>query len=78
MAVHEGGSVFAVDDDAPDEDDGLYLGTLDGRAAQLVDWDRTHRFCGQCAAPTAPVLSERARRYPRWRAAGLPIPPLRS
>ncbi len=22
-----------------------------GRAIQLVDWDRTHQFCGRCAAP---------------------------
>ena len=101
VAVHEGRSVFVVDDEAPDE--GLFLGTLDGRwcfavdvrddpdvnvalfrdlrqlwgtldevtwtvagrAAQLVDWDRTHRFCGQCATPTAPARGERARRCPR-------------
>jgi NAD+ diphosphatase len=101
VAVHEGRSVFVVDDDAPG--DGLFLGTLDGRwcfaidvrddpdvdltlfrdlrqlwgtldevtwtvagrAAQLVDWDRTHRFCGQCAAATEPARGERARRCPR-------------
>ena len=26
---------------------------LAGRALQLVDWDRTHQFCGRCGAPTA-------------------------
>ena len=90
VAVHEGRSVFVVDDDAPA--DGLFVGVLDGRwcyavdvrgdpsvdlglfsdlralwgtldettwtiagrAAQLVDWQRTHRFCGQCATPTEP------------------------
>lgn len=101
VAVHQGRSVFVVDDDAPS--DGMFLGLLDGRwcfavdvrddadvdpglfrdlrelwgaldevtwtlagrAAQLVDWDRTHRFCGQCATPTEPSRSERSRRCPR-------------
>jgi len=38
--------------------------TLAGRAVQLVEWDRTHRFCGRCATPTEPVAGERARRCP--------------
>ncbi len=101
VAVHEGRSVFVVDDEAPA--DGLFLGLLDdrwcyavdvrdeadvdldlfrdlralwgtldeitwtvaGRAAQLVDWQRTHRYCGQCATPTEPARRERARRCPR-------------
>ena len=25
---------------------------LAGRALQLVDWDRTHQFCGRCGTPT--------------------------
>jgi NAD+ diphosphatase len=24
-----------------------------GRAIQIVDWDRTHQFCGACGSPTA-------------------------
>ena len=36
-----------------------------GRAVQIVDWDRTHRFCGACAAETEPVAGERARACPR-------------
>ena len=35
-----------------------------GRAAQIVAWDRDHRFCGRCATPTEPVPGERARRCP--------------
>jgi NAD+ diphosphatase len=31
-----------------------------GRAVQLVEWARTHRFCGRCGEPTAPVPGERA------------------
>jgi NAD+ diphosphatase len=38
--------------------------TLAGRAVQLVDWDRTHRFCGRCATATEPAPGERARRCP--------------
>jgi NAD+ diphosphatase len=33
-----------------------------GKAVQIVDWDRTHRFCGRCGAPTERVAGERARR----------------
>jgi NAD+ diphosphatase len=35
-----------------------------GRALQVLEWDRTSRFCGACATPTAPVPGERARRCP--------------
>jgi NAD+ diphosphatase len=37
---------------------------LAGRAVQLVEWDRTHRFCGRCATPTEPSPGERAKRCP--------------
>ncbi|HVA89122.1 MAG TPA: NAD(+) diphosphatase [Chloroflexota bacterium] len=35
-----------------------------GRATQLLTWDRTHRFCGQCGAPTEAAPGERAMRCP--------------
>ena len=35
-----------------------------GRAVQLVEWARTHRFCGRCATPTEPARNERAMRCP--------------
>jgi NAD+ diphosphatase len=38
--------------------------TLAGRAVQLVEWERTHRFCGRCATPTEAAPGERARRCP--------------
>lgn len=38
--------------------------TLAGRAVQLLDWERSHRFCGRCATPTEPSTSERSRRCP--------------
>ena len=35
-----------------------------GRAVQLVEWARTHRFCGRCATPTEQQHGERAMRCP--------------
>ncbi len=32
-----------------------------GRAFQLQEWDRTHRFCGVCGSPTTRLEEERAR-----------------
>ena len=37
---------------------------LASRAAQLIEWDRSHRFCGVCGTPTQRVAHERARRCP--------------
>ena len=31
------------------------------RAFQIVEWDRTHRFCGRCGAPTREKEGERAK-----------------
>jgi NAD+ diphosphatase len=35
-----------------------------GRAAQILEWDRAHRYCGVCGTPTELQLNERARRCP--------------
>lgn len=40
------------------------LGALAGRAAQVLEWDRSHRFCGVCGTPTALQAGERARICP--------------
>jgi NAD+ diphosphatase len=34
------------------------------RAVQMLEWDRTHRFCGACATPTELARGERAKRCP--------------
>ncbi len=34
------------------------------RAAQVLEWERTHRYCGVCGTPTEGQASERARRCP--------------
>jgi NAD+ diphosphatase len=38
-----------------------------GRALQLLDWDRTHQFCGRCGAATESKSDERARVCPKCR-----------
>ena len=43
-----------------------------GRAVQLVEWARTHRFCGRCGTPTEPAGHERAMACP---ACGLSVFP---
>jgi NAD+ diphosphatase len=40
------------------------LFALAGRAFQIVDWDRSHQFCGRCGTPTKHRLNERARECP--------------
>ena len=40
------------------------LFAIAGRASQVITWDRTHRFCGQCGTPTVPLETERARKCP--------------
>ena len=40
------------------------LFSLAGRAVQILTWDRTHQFCGQCGTPTRLVPGERARACP--------------
>jgi NAD+ diphosphatase len=37
---------------------------LAGRALQLIDWDRTHQFCGRCGTPTEAKREERVRFCP--------------
>lgn len=44
-------------------DDELF--PLAGRAFQIVDWDRTHQFCGRCGERTVQVETERAKKCPR-------------
>jgi NAD+ diphosphatase len=34
------------------------------RAVQIVDWDRTHLFCGRCGAPLRAKTTERAKECP--------------
>ena len=71
VGVLDGRAIYAVDvPDGSDPSDGAHVDLrrlftmvdettwiATGRAVQLVEWARTHRFCGRCATPT--VRSER-------------------
>lgn len=37
---------------------------LAGRAVQIMDWDRSHQFCGRCGTPTEHKSGERSRACP--------------
>jgi NAD+ diphosphatase len=49
-------SLFGAMDDA--------LFALVGRAIQVMDWDRSHQYCGRCGTPTRIKAGERARECP--------------
>jgi NAD+ diphosphatase len=38
---------------------------LAGRAVQIVEWDRTHQFCGCCGIPVQDMPFERAKKCPQ-------------
>jgi NAD+ diphosphatase len=42
-------------------DDQLWLG---GRALQIIDWDRTHLYCGRCGTANELQTEERAKKCP--------------
>lgn len=43
-------------------DDALF--TLAGRAYQLIDWDRNHKYCGRCGTKTETKFGENAKTCP--------------
>jgi NAD+ diphosphatase len=43
-----------------------------GRALQIIDWDRTHQFCGRCGTATEPKADERVRVCPSCRLSAYP------
>jgi NAD+ diphosphatase len=38
--------------------------SLAGEANQILNWERTHQFCGRCATPTVASLTEYSRKCP--------------
>ncbi len=38
--------------------------TIAGRAVQLVEWDRTHQFCGRCGTRTETNTTDRSKKCP--------------
>jgi NAD+ diphosphatase len=74
-----GNRVVLLDREPSDPDERIFLGTLAGRhcwavdeptwmlagrAVQLVEWRRTHQYCGRCGVATADAPGERARVCP--------------
>jgi NAD+ diphosphatase len=45
---------------------------LAGRAIQLLEWDRSHQYCGRCGTPTQPRAEERVRVCPACKLAAYP------
>ena len=43
------------------------LVAVSGRAAQIVEWDRTHQYCGRCGGATVLRTDQRARACPTCR-----------
>ena len=48
------------------------LGTLAGRAFQIMEWDRNHQYCSRCGTPTEARRDERARVCPSCRYTSYP------
>jgi NAD+ diphosphatase len=48
------------------------LAALSGRAYQILEWDRDHRYCSRCGTPTEPRKDERARVCPACRMTSYP------
>ncbi len=44
------------------EDDLFWIAA---RAVQIIDWDRTHQFCGRCGVPLKSRTAERAKECPQ-------------
>jgi NAD+ diphosphatase len=70
-AIDENGCQSVSDEEVAFVDLMRFFGEADeptwiaaGRAVQLVEWARNHRYCGRCGNPTEDSPGERARRCP--------------
>ena len=75
----------AVAEDTPDIEGLQYAGlrslffalpeplvAIAARASQVIEWDRSHRFCGRCGTPTVDRAGERAKECPACRHVAYP------
>lgn len=46
---------------------------LAGKAFQVINWDRTHKFCGSCGAETFSMEAERAKKCPKCGHMSFPV-----
>lgn len=51
-------------------DEDLFV--LGGRAVQIVEWDRTHQYCGRCGTRNETKADERAKRCPKCQLLSFP------
>ncbi len=51
-------------------DEDLFV--LAGRAVQIVEWDRTHQYCGRCGSKTCTKDNERAKACPECQLTNFP------
>jgi len=51
-------------------DEDIFL--LAGKAVQIVNWDRTHQYCGRCGHKTDTIQDERAKKCPACGLIGYP------
>ena len=45
---------------------------LGGRAVQIVEWDRTHQYCGRCGTRNETKSDERAKSCPKCQLLSFP------
>ena len=85
LGLLDGQPVFAEDVGDHHDDDGAFIDLyalfgrvpevewmLAGRAVQIVDWARTHKFCGRCGERTVVASNDRSMKCP---SCGLPAYP---
>ncbi len=78
LGLLDGRPIFAEDVADHHQDDGSFTDlrslfqriseiewVVAGRAVQIVDWARTHRFCGRCGEPTVRNDIDRSMKCPR-------------
>ena len=46
---------------------------LSGKAFQIVNWDKTHQYCGRCGSKTYTMEGERAKKCPKCGHASYPV-----
>ncbi len=51
-------------------DEDLFV--LGGRAVQIVEWDRTHQYCGRCGGKNETKTDERAKQCPKCKLLSFP------
>lgn len=54
-----------------DLEESIFL--LAGKAFQIVNWDKTHQYCGRCGSETYTMVGERAKKCPKCGDVSYPV-----